>query len=73
MKCKKCEKENCYYNENGMCAIENPDIDKDGKCDDYITYEDFYEDVFGTHDESEVEYGPNNPWDAPGMSIHDFL
>ena len=19
------------------------------------------------------DYGPSNPWDAPGMSIHDFI
>lgn len=31
------------------------------------------EDEYYTSSCTEHDYGPGNPWDAPGMSIHDFI
>lgn len=31
------------------------------------------EDVFYSPSAAARDYGPCNPWDAPGMSIHDFI
>lgn len=31
------------------------------------------EDEYYTPSSTEGDYGPSNPWDAPGMSIHDFI
>ena len=32
-----------------------------------------YEDRYYTPSSTNGDYGPGNPWDAPGMSIHDFI
>lgn len=36
--------------------------------DEYLSDDDFYTPSCTCRD-----YGPSNPWDAPGMSIHDFI
>lgn len=41
-----------------------PEID----WDEEMSYEERY-----TPCASYGDYGPSNPWDAPGMSIHDFI
>ena len=32
-----------------------------------------YEDRYYTPSSTNGDYSPSNPWDAPGMSIHDFI
>lgn len=31
------------------------------------------DDDFDTPSSTRGDYSPSNPWDAPGMSIHDFI
>lgn len=42
---------------------------------DYLDYclipNDYHEDLF--HSSYEKDYGPSNPWDAPGMKVSDFI
>ena len=38
--------------------------DEESECDDEDEY---------VPSSSRGDYGPGNPWDAPGMSIHDFI
>ena len=33
----------------------------------------YYGDDYYTPSATFRDYGPGNPWDAPGMSIHDFI
>lgn len=44
---------------------------------DYDEEPDYYmddgEDEYYTPSCTNRDYGPSNPWDAPGMSIHDFI
>ena len=35
--------------------------------------DDWEEDDYYTPSSTARDYGPSNPWDAPGMSIHDFI
>lgn len=43
--------------------------------EDYIhlLYEDCEEDEEYVPSSENGDYGPSNPWDAPGMSIKDFI
>lgn len=43
------------------------DSDEDG-WDDDLEEDDYY-----TPSATAGDYGPSNPWDSPGMSIHDFI
>lgn len=45
-----------------------PEIDWDEFCKDEAEFEERYTPCAANRD-----YGPSNPWDAPGMSIHDFI
>lgn len=45
-----------------------PEIDWDEFCREEAEYEERY-----TPCATNRDYGPSNPWDAPGMSIHDFI
>lgn len=49
-------------------------------CDDWGYYRDELRELSGLHDgetrypsSTAGDYGPSNPWNAPGMSIHDFI
>ena len=54
-----------------------PKYDKIEYCDDWREYRDEIrrESPLHAHDDDheEREYGPSNPWDAPGMSVGDFI
>jgi len=54
-----------------------PKYDKVEYCDDWRTYRDEIRRGSPIHahddDHEETEYGPSNPWDAPGMSVGDFI
>lgn len=39
--------------------------------DDSYLYD--YEDDYYTPSATNRDYGPSNPWDAPGMSVRDFI
>ena len=47
---------------------------EDSEVADYGEYEDVAaEDEDYTPSATAGDYSPSNPWDAPGMSIHDFI
>lgn len=64
--------ENCMGYE--MCLTEQEEKDTAYGCDNY---EEGTPDCFckGEYCSSSTygDYGPSNPWDAPGMSIRDFI
>lgn len=69
---RRCNKKDCQYNTLGFCGAESPTINENKECSDYIKA------IIENNEpdepkELELPYGPNNPWDAPGMTIHDFL
>lgn len=45
-----------------------PEIDWDGFCRDEAELDAYY-----TPCATNRDYGPSNPWDAPGMSVRDFI
>ena len=62
----------CCYCESDMCEwcqvsrlIESAQIELNNTNDDE-------DDEHYTPSSTRGDYGPSNPWDAPGMSIHDF-
>lgn len=45
-----------------------PETNWEEFCEEEVEYEEHY-----TPCATNRDYGPSNPWDAPGMSIHDFI
>lgn len=41
--------------------------------EEWLDDDEFFEDEEYVPSAENGDYGPNNPWDAPGMSIHDFI
>lgn len=66
--CYKCE----YYSNLYGCAYEKPEW-VNGECQCYIPVETDEYDNNEYTSSSHGDYGPSNPWDAPGMSIRDFI
>ena len=53
-----------------MSATEEEDINNAKDCD---RYEEETEEDRHCPSSTEGDYGPGNPWDAPGMSIKDYI
>ena len=68
-KCKECAK--FFRNPHDLCYLaEMDEVDYDtDACDDFIEYGEDEEYTSAT----DRDYSPSNPWDAPGMSIKDFI
>lgn len=49
------------------------DVQKSPEIDEADLPEDTFEEWEYTPSCTAGDYGPGNPWDAPGMSIHDFI
>lgn len=69
---------NVYLRDRGFCPIMNEDPEwlydeSDNMDSDEIP--DYIEDSWKEETTSVTngDYGPGNPWDAPGMSISDFI
>ena len=67
------------YSDGGIIRAESPkeDLDTLG-LNDYEAEKAWYGDNScdphdGGYSDSERDYGPSNPWDAPGMSVRDFI
>ena len=82
--CRNC-KNRRHYNVDGLIELcypyersgtEAEDIENASDCDFY-EYEDkerwCSRDDYYTPSSTRGDYSPSNPWDAPGMSIHDFI
>lgn len=41
--------------------------------EEWLDDDEFWEDEKYVPSAENGDYGPSNPWDAPGMSIHDFI
>lgn len=73
---------NCLY-----CIYDSSTGTMDCKKQDDMTEEEFeeyygnndgedciyYEEEYYSPSSTNGDYSPSNPWDAPGMSIHDFI
>ena len=65
-------------NPKGMVCY-GKDLEEEEWGDDYITvahegnFCDFYDDEDYVPSAENGDYSPSNPWDAPGMSIKDFI
>ena len=77
-----CDYGECPYNAIGGYDCRNYcglGVDEDEEEEYYpdlesepTEYEKAYMDRY-TPSSTNGDYGPSNPWDAPGMSIHDFI
>ena len=64
-----CNNTHCPYNTEYDGTQEwNPDLEAEP-----TEYEYGYEDRYYTPSSTNGDYSPSNPWDAPGMSIQDFI
>ena len=76
-KCKTCK--NCaryFRDERNLCYLaESEQVNCETEaCEDFIqAYDCDDEDEYYTPSATYGDYSPSNPWDAPGMSIHDFI
>ena len=60
--------ENCYGYE--ICDTDEEMVDTAKCCKDFVAgHPDCFRDTSSTCG----DYGPGNPWDAPGMSTRDFI
>lgn len=74
MKCSECRSSEIYTDRYGrtkyMCTYDLPDempCERNGKHWEKEDDEDY------TPSSSAGDYSPSNPWNAPGMSIRDFI
>jgi len=68
-KCKDCER---YFKDtHNLCVLaEMDEVNGDTEaCEDF---EQSYDDKY-CPSSTKRDYSPSNPWDAPGMSIRDFI
>lgn len=59
-----------YYDEKGYVTAQTEDISEDEDIPPSAERHSFYCDCANNKDDY---YSPSNPWDAPGMSIKDFI
>lgn len=63
--------ESCMWYE--ICEDENAEIKEASNCGNYEYGNPFDEDDEYVPSSTARDYGPSNPWDAPGMSVRDFI
>ena len=77
-----CDYGECPFNAEGgydcrnYCGLGVDEDEEDEWRPDLETEYEFdhnYDDRYYTPSSTNGDYGPSNPWDAPGMSIHDFI
>ena len=72
-----CERTNCRFYDTVLETHTEEELDK--LQDEYDEYVMDFEGIEFEEDEDYIpsstngDYSPSNPWDAPGMSIHDFI
>ena len=73
-KCKKCKDCKRYFREpHDLCYLAETEQvnDETEACERFVQVYD--EDEHYTPSATHGDYSPSNPWDAPGMSISDFI
>ena len=69
-KCKECGR---YFKDpHNLCYLAEID-EVNGDTDACENFEEFYKEEEYTPSATRGDYSPSNPWDAPGMSIKDFI
>jgi hypothetical protein len=68
-KCKECAR--YFKNPHNLCFLAETEL-VDGETESCDDFEEYYEEEY-TPSSTNRDYSPSNPWDAPGMSIKDFI
>lgn len=64
--------DHCMWYE--MAATEDEEITQATKCGNYEEgTPECYDEEYYCSSSTAGDYSPSNPWDAPGMSVHDFI
>lgn len=61
--CKRCHYDGCEW-----CSVNRVMMDTEYPPEEYESYEETY-----IRSSTNGDYSPSNPWDAPGMSVSDFI
>ena len=69
-RCKDCER---YFKDaHNLCYLAEID-EVDGETEACESFEKYYNEEEYIPSATNGDYSPSNPWDAPGMSIKDFI